>query len=449
MIQLDRNILILVVLYMIQWFYDTIWYFPSLIMFHLVTIPSMSMFPFRFRVDGWKKWAMILTAAVASGLCARGLRQLVIALGWPRSYFQGQLCHLFTMVIFCTILYRGRFLSKLLTIILALSLAGQIGFVWGSLMLMFWAPEFTPLMIMVRDVLGYGTFALYYYLLRRYSNITSFYLNWKDHILLISIAFALFFLSCYSRRFMDSNLLNLLFYSTCVFATVAITYLLFRFTREHQQAMDQKTLLQDMRMSENALTQMQETSAQMKELRHELGNHFTFLESLAEQGQLDQIREYLRSAEKTLDENARIVATANPVVNSMINQKLTYARSLGIDSQAKVVLPDGPLPLDDLTLCSLLGNLINNAIEACRDQMSPTILVEIHPLKSYLVFRVENSVTYDVLQKNPHLLSTKEDAENHGIGLRVTKRIIEENNGILHYEMSAPDRFAVQVMLQI
>ena len=187
----------------------------------------------------------------------------------------------------------------------------------------------------------------------------------------------------------------------------------------------------------------------MKELRHELGNHFTFLESLAEQGQLDQIREYLRSAEKTLDENARIVATANPVVNSMINQKLTYARSLGIDSQAKVVLPDGPLPLDDLTLCSLLGNLINNAIEACRDQMSPTILVEIHPLKSYLVFRVENSVTYDVLQKNPHLLSTKEDAENHGIGLRVTKRIIEENNGILHYEMSAPDRFAVQVMLQI
>ena len=81
--------------------------------------------------------------------------------------------------------------------------------------------------------------------------------------------------------------------------------------------------------------------------------------------------------------------------------------------------------------------------------MSPTILVEIHPLKSYLVFRVENSVTYDVLQKNPHLLSTKEDAENHGIGLRVTKRIIEENNGILHYEMSAPDRFAVQVMLQI
>ena len=119
MIQLDRNILILVVLYMIQWFYDTIWYFPSLIMFHLVTIPSMSMFPFRLRVDGWKKWAMIFAAAVASGLCARGLRQLVIALGWPRSYFQGQLCHLFTMVIFCTILYGGRFLSKLLTIIMA------------------------------------------------------------------------------------------------------------------------------------------------------------------------------------------------------------------------------------------------------------------------------------------------------------------------------------------
>ncbi len=448
MIQLDRNILILVVLYMIQWFYDTIWYFPSLIMFHLVTIPSMSMFPFRLRVDGWKKWAMIFAAAVVSGLCARGLRQLVIALGCPRSYFQGQLCHLFTMVIFCTILYRGRFLSKLLTIILALSLAGQIGFVWGSLMLMFWAPEFTPLMIMVRDVLGYGTFALYYYLLRRYSNITSFYLNWKDHILLISIAFALFFLSCYSRRFMDSNLLNLLFYSTCVFATVAITYLLFRFTREHQKAVEQQILLQDMKLSESSLSQMKETSAQMMELRHELGNHFIYINTLMDEQRYDELQEYLQNIEHWEQMTAQSVSTANPVVNAVINQKLAYARFLGIETTAEVALPDR-LPLEDLTICSLLGNLLNNAIDACQGQPSPSISVDIHPLKGYLVFCVTNSVDHDVLKENPHLLTTKEDADSHGLGLRIIRRIVKQNDGILHFQMDGPDRFSAQVMLRI
>lgn len=433
---------------MIQWFYDTIWYPVSIIMFELVTIPSMSMFPFRFRLEGWKKWGVILLAAVASGLCARWLRLLVIALGWPKSYLQGQLCHLLPMVVFCSILYCGRFESKLLTMILALSLAGQIGFVWGSLMLMFWRSEFTPLMIMVRDVLGYGSFALYYYLLRKRSNVTSFYINRKDHILLIMIAFSHFALSCFSLRFMDSNLLNLLFYSSCVFTTLTITYLLFRFTSEHQKTMDQQILLHDMKLSESSLSQMKETSAQMMELRHELGNHYIYINSLASEHRYDELQAYLQSIEHWEGMVVQSVSTANPVLNAVINQKLSYARFLGIDTKAHVESLDR-IPVDDLTLCSLLGNLLNNAIDACQNQRSPSISVDIYTLKSYLTICVENSVDHDVLKNNPHLLSTKEDADNHGIGLRIIRRIVKQNDGILHFEMVAPNRFSAQVMLQI
>ena len=429
-----------------QTFYDVIWYPITLILFHLVTIPSMSMYPFRFRVRPWQKWCIIAVTAVASGLCSRGLRTLLRVLGVPGSYFLGHLCHLVPMVVFCAIIYRGRFLSKLLTIILALSLAGQIGFVFGSLMLMLWNPEFTPFMIMVRDVLGYGTFALYYYLLRQYSNVTSFYLNRKDHILLIAIAGFHFFLSCYSKRYLDTDMLNLLFYTACTFGTVTITFLLFRFTEEHQKTMEQQLLMQDMQLSETALSQIKETSAQIKEMRHELDNHFTYLDTLVEEARYDELHRYLRSAEAQSLEAAQTVTTANPVVNSVVNQKLSYARSLGIETRAKVVLPER-LPLNDLDLCSLLGNLLNNAIEACRDLDAPVIDLQICPVKNYLMFQVENSVVHDVLKDNPELLSTKEDSENHGIGLRIVHRIAEEHDGILRYEMSAPDRFVIRVML--
>ena len=437
---------------MIDTFYREFWYPLSLILFHLVTLPSMSMFPLRFRVRRWQKALIIVAAAVLSGLFSLLLRDLLTLLqqtfGFHGSYFQSQLRHLIAMVVFCSIVYNGNFYSMLLAMILALSLAGQAGFVYGSLITMICGENYSNGWIIVRDILGYGTFALYYWVLRRYSNVTSFYLSVRDHLILIVIVFFHFFISCFSVRYLDSTLSMLLFYSVCSFATIAITFLLFRFTKEHEDSLRQQILLQDMKLSESALSQMQEASAQMKEMRHELGNHFIYIESLVEQEHYDELREYLHTMDAWSEEAAQTVTTANPVVNSIINQKLSYARSLGMTTQASVVLPE-QLPLDDLTLCSLLGNLLNNAIDACQGQTEPVISIQIYPLKGYLIFRIENSVTYDVLKDNPQLQSTKADAENHGIGLRVARRIVKENNGILHYEMSAPERFCVQVMLQI
>ncbi len=75
--------------------------------------------------------------------------------------------------------------------------------------------------------------------------------------------------------------------------------------------------------------------------------------------------------------------------------------------------------------------------------------MDIHPLKGYLVFCVTNSVDHDVLKENPHLLTTKEDADSHGLGLRIIRRIVKQNDGILHFQMDGPDRFSAQVMLRI
>ena len=438
---------------MLQSFYAAFWQPISVYLFIIVAIPSMSMFPIRFPCKRWQRLGPILAAIALSILLRYCLVQaLALLRGWAgfsASYFQNQMTYLISIFVFCVMLYRGNVLSMLLTTILALSLAGQIGFVYGDLMLLYWRPEFTPGMIILRDILGYGSYAVFFYLLRRFSNVTSFYISLRDHLVLIVISFINFFLGCHMGKLLGGGLPNLLFYVSMVFSTIAITFLLFRFTGEHEKALQQQTLLQDMKLSESALSQMQETSAQMKELRHELGNHFVYIETLVEQKQYDELKSYLRKIEQWAEETSQTVSTANPVVNAIINQKLSYARSLGIATQATVVLPMEALPLDDLTLCSLLGNLLNNAIDACRGQKDPLIHIDIHPLKSYLVVHIENSVTGDVLKNNPHLRSTKEDAANHGIGLRVTRRIVEEHNGMLHFEMCASDRFAVQVMLKV
>lgn len=437
---------------MLDAFYSHFWYYLSLDLYHLVAIPCMSMFPFRFKVSRWKQVLLTLLASVLSGLLAFGLRRglglfhsLTATTG---SYFENQITHLVSMVLFVALLYRGNFFSMLLTSILALSLAGQVGFVYGNLMTLFWKPSFSSGMIILRDILGYGTFMVYFLILRKFSNVSTFYLSLKDHLITVLIVFAHFTISCNSLRYLNSQEGMLLFNIAAAFATLVISFLLFRYTREYQRMLEQQLVLQNIKLSENALIQIEETAAQIRELKHELGNQFVYMEQLVQRGEYDALKEYLHSVDSVYSKATELVSSGNPIINAILNQKLSYARSIGIETEVSVVLPN-QVQLDDKMLCSLLGNLLNNAIEACRGQESPCLKVDIRPIKSYLAFRVDNSVTYDVLAQNPNLHTTKENAENHGIGMKIIRRILEENNGLLHYEMSAPDRFTVQAMLYL
>ena len=105
--------------------------------------------------------------------------------------------------------------------------------------------------------------------------------------------------------------------------------------------------------------------------------------------------------------------------------------------------------MDEMDIYSLFGNLLNNAIEACQGQKDPWLRVSCGPVKSYLAIEVENSVSGDIMKENPTLSTTKKDSQSHGIGLRILKRIAEQYNGVLHYEMKGSDCFSVQLLLNL
>ena len=436
---------------MIQSFYTWIWYPFSLYCYHLITVPGMRMFPPRWKLTGWRRALAWFAAAMVSGFLAQILRLGVLALlkitGWPDTFFFQQICHLAALGLVCGVFYKGSLVTKLLVINLALALANQLAFIYGTVMLMVLGPEYSVWMILLRDVLSFSAFGYFYHALRVNTVAGNLFLARRDQICLLAIVFLNFTLSCSARGFLMPLPATVFYVSGCL-TTIAITFLLFRYAWEHQRAKEQQTLLQDMRLSQSALSQIQETAAQMREMRHELGNHFVYISSMLEQKQYDELASYLSTMETWQDALAQAVATANPVANAVINGKLSSARSLGIRTRASVSLPQS-LPLDDLSLCSLLGNLLNNAIEACQGTSAPDILLRIGPMKSYLVFRLENTVDHDVLKDNPELRSTKPDEQEHGFGMRVIRRIVQSHKGILRCEMIEEDRFCVQVMLML
>ncbi len=93
-------------------------------------------------------------------------------------------------------------------------------------------------------------------------------------------------------------------------------------------------------------------------------------------------------------------------------------------------------------MCSLLGNIFDNAIEACRkvDEASE-IYVDIHQRKGYINIIVKNTIQSPILKDNPELRTTKRQKDIHGYGIKAVKDIVERHNGMM--ELFEQDRLFI------
>lgn len=425
-----------------------IWGWINPYYYFIIAIPCMSMFPFRFRKK--YKTAAIILAVLASSLLLTVTQNLLL----EQFHFTGRIPFLVDQTIYticiicaCCIIYKGNPYSIILTVILAMSLAAQCGFIFGTCIELVIGKGYGIEWIILRDILGYGAFALYYFTLWKYVKLTSFYLAEKDHLLLIGTACINYLFTCYfTKIFQYRHLSMILFYLVCLFLTCSITFLIFSFTRKHQNFLEQQAIIQDMKLSENTLSQIQMQASQMKELKHELSNYIIYAAQLLQNKEYDTLSDYLSQLSNSSLPKVQTIVTGNQVLNAVLNQKIDYAKSLGIHTDFQVRLSQ-VLTIDDLTLCSLLGNLLNNAIEASKDMENAFIHFYMWTDKDRLLIKAENSTMYDVLKKNPYLLTTKKEADYHGNGMIILKKIVRQYNGTLHYEMTTPNSFSIQIIL--
>ncbi|KWX80396.1 hypothetical protein AMQ84_03910 [Paenibacillus riograndensis] len=127
--------------------------------------------------------------------------------------------------------------------------------------------------------------------------------------------------------------------------------------------------------------------------------------------------------------------TGNLVIDSMINYKMQEAARYGITFTLELNIPP-QLALDTTALCVILGNALDNAIEACQGITGPAperqISIHMHYLNESLFMRIRNPYVQPI-QTNPSggIRSAKPDHRAHGIGLKNIQKTIEEQNGLL------------------
>lgn len=185
---------------------------------------------------------------------------------------------------------------------------------------------------------------------------------------------------------------------------------------------------------------------QMRGWRHDYHNHLQTIKVYRSLGQEEELTRYLELLEQDLVSVDTVIKSGNVMVDAILNSKLSLAKAREIEVNAKAVVPK-KLSVSEVDLCIIIGNLLDNAIEACMQVSKEDRFVRIYmDLKRQNLYLCITNASGKVTKTGNSYLSKK--GENHGFGLMRVDRLIEQYNGYLK-RSDEEGAFSTEILLPL
>ncbi len=203
-------------------------------------------------------------------------------------------------------------------------------------------------------------------------------------------------------------------------------YRMYMYTNEKEQIMKM-----NMEMLREQHTMLQDIYTEKRIQVHDAVNHDILLIQYLREGRSKEALEYLEEKLEKTRSGVKKEYTGIQVIDLMLDYKIRQAEKQGIRIELK-----GNVyfcPLQDAEMCVVLGNLMNNAIEAAGQLPLPMRRIEIFMSTPNSIFLLQIKNPYEGKRKKAdgHYVTTKPDKELHGLGLKSVEQIISKYNGTL------------------
>ncbi len=193
--------------------------------------------------------------------------------------------------------------------------------------------------------------------------------------------------------------------------------------------------------------EIREIYMDMRGWRHDYHNHMQVMKAQLTMGSLEGIEAYLDKLERELDRVDTLVKSGNLMTDAILNSKLTLARRKDISVNCTAKLPE-QLPVEDVDLCVILGNLLDNAIEGCgrMEKGDRFLRVYLAVNGNQLYFSVQNSAKEEPDFEERNYITKKRG--NHGLGMKRVKAAVDKYQGYLNLA-NEPGIFAAEVTMPV
>lgn len=232
---------------------------------------------------------------------------------------------------------------------------------------------------------------------------------------------------------------------------VAMTYYIFiKLNEFYDERSNYKIIEIKNELLSKAIEEKEKVYKEIRRINHDFKNHVICIENLIKEGKSESAIKYINNLQNKAFKTYTWINTGNDVVDAVLNQKKSEASSKNINMDVKVSIPKD-IGIEPLDLCTILGNALDNSIEAnekIQDEAQRYIKVIMNPYKDYLFIEISNPSIINPIDEDGKLRTTKKDKENHGFGIKSIESVVEKYNGMLSYEY-VNGKFILNIMVPL
>lgn len=357
------------------------------------------------------------------------------------------------------ILYKGKMFHRMFTCILLLALLVVAEFI--SVYILVLSLDFDPTIIQTNPALKFAGVVVKNLLslaaIKIICNFRKSYVREAGRLYIslllvvpaisIFIAIEIFELA----RAYNSNLYTIMFAFMGLMYINAIVFALFEsimrnFDKEYKYHMIENQL----EMQMNHYNKLAESREILSEVVHDFKNHLNCMYNLYKYNKKAELGKYIENLINVSD-TEKVIDTGNPVIDALLHDKSNAAEKEGIGFKHMLNLPsDINIAYNDI--CAVLGNSLDNAIEACRrieDQsLNREIELSMNYRDSYLVIVVTNTIDKPPQKEGKFFRSSKDTPGLHGLGMQSIERTVRKYNGnmVVKHDSS---RFTLEIVMSL
>jgi len=218
-----------------------------------------------------------------------------------------------------------------------------------------------------------------------------------------------------------------------LFLNVMIVYI-FDHIVEKFQFMHENTQLQHQMDYQDAnYEKVVHSFKSIKRIIHDTNQQLLYIEECIKRNELSAAMEHIKTTLNKVEGAYHRVNTGNLVIDALVTNTLNIGQANGIRIDTKLNLCSQEVHIDRYDLCVVIGNMLDNAIEASKKLKIAEdryMLIKIHSTESTLLIHILNHMENEVA----HLHSQKPNPEYHGIGLTNIARICDKYGGHMTIE---------------
>lgn len=175
---------------------------------------------------------------------------------------------------------------------------------------------------------------------------------------------------------------------------------------------------------------LKDKNEDIRKFKHDMQGHLITMHQLMAKGDVSNVEKYLEKIAENIHSDKKEITVNNGVVDAIIHQNLYESKkqNIAFNVEGQLFEECGIEPYD---LCVIFANVLKNAVEASGKCNEKYIDMKINRTKENIEIYVENSCNDEVIIEEGEYVTTKEDNNNHGYGLKNVYASVEKYKGIV------------------